>query len=160
MMSLFESNSSRKTGIILNYFSLVLLAFSIMASEYRWAGGWPIAGIILGLALFILTFVPIYGRSGLWKFVHMSLEKLDERETKIIHHSMQVAYTGFTVLALLYIFILTMKIQFFAGLTDPSGDFSFGSVIFASFIYLSHILPASIIAWSERNVLLTSKGTE
>ncbi len=40
MMSLFESHSSRKTGIILNYFSLVLLAFSIMAIEYRWAGSW------------------------------------------------------------------------------------------------------------------------
>ena len=113
-----------------------------------------IAGIIIGLVCFTFTFVQVYGRTGLWKFVHMSLKDLDEREAQVIHNSLRVAYAIFTVLALLYILVLTLKIQFFAGLTDPSGDFSFGNVVFAAFIYLSHILPASIIAWSERSVLL------
>lgn len=154
MMSWYTLHSYRKTGIVLNYLSLILLAFSIMVIEYGWAVGWPIAGIVVGLVLFILTFVQIYGRTGLWKFVHMSLTELDEREAQIIHHSLRISYTVFTVIALLYIMILTLGIQFFAGLTDPDGDFSVGSVVFAAFIYLSHILPASIIAWSERNVLL------
>lgn len=146
-------HSYRRTNVVLNYFSLILLALSIMAIEYGWAAGWPIAGLIVGLVLFTLTFIQVYGRTGLWKFVHMPLEQFDEREMEIIHHSLRVAYTFFTVIALLYILILTLGIQFFAGLTDPDGDFSLGSVVFAAFIYLSHILPASIIAWSKRNVL-------
>ncbi len=154
MMSRPLSLSYRRNAIVVNYLSLIILSFSIMASEYRWGGGWPIAGIIIGLVCFILTFVQIYGRTGLWKFVHMPLKQLDERETQLIYRTLQVAYTIFTVIAMLYIFVLTIKIQFFAGLTDPSGDFSFGNVIFAAFIYLSHILPASIIAWNERKVQL------
>jgi len=153
MMSWPAFQSNRRMGVVLNYFSLVLLALSIMAIEYRWVAGWPVAGLIIGLVLFVLTFVQVYGRTGLWKFVHMSLDQLDEREVQVIHHSLRVAYTFFTVLALLYILILTLGIQFFSGLTDPDGDFSLGSVMLAAFIYLSHILPASIIAWSERNVV-------
>ena len=154
MMSRTASRSYRKTGVVLNYLSLILLAVSIMAIEYRWGTVWPIAGIVIGLVCFTFTFVQLYGRTGLWKFVHMSLEDLDEREVQLIHNSLRIAYAIFTVAALLYILVLTLKIQFFAGLTDPSGDFSFGNVVFAAFIYLSHILPASIIAWSERNVLM------
>lgn len=153
MMSWPVFHSHRRMGVVLNYFSLILLALSIMAIEYGWAAGWPIAGLIVGLMLFTLTFFQVYGRTGLWKFVHMPLERLDEREVQVIHHSLRVAYTIFTVIALLYILVLTLGIQFFAGLTDPDGDFSLGSVVFAAFIYLSHILPASIIAWSERNVI-------
>ena len=145
-MSWPASHSHRKTGIVLNYLSLVLLAFSIMAIEYGWATGWPIAGIVIGLVLFTLTFVQIYGRTGLWKFVHMSLEELDEREAQIIHHS-------------LHYFVLLYLRPRIPGLAAPLSFTvevfaTYWLCVFAVFIYLSHILPASIIAWSERNVLL------
>jgi hypothetical protein len=153
-MNRTPSLARRRRAVVVNYLSLIILSVSIMASEYRWGTVWPFVGIFLSLAGFIVTFVQVYGRTGLWKFVHLPLKELDERETQLIYRTLQVAYTIFTVVALLYILALTLKIQFFAGLTDPSGDFSFGNVVFAVFIYLSHILPASIIAWNERQVLL------
>ncbi len=148
------SRTGRRTGVVLNYVSLALLAFSIMASEYGWGSGWPIAGIAVSLILFILTFMQVYGRTGLWRFVHLKLDQLDEREVQLIHRSLRLSYATFTVMALLYILILNLSFDFLSDLRDPEGDFTLGNVIFIVFIYLSHILPASILAWSERRVLL------
>jgi len=148
------SRTGRRTGVVLNYVSLALLAFSIMASEYGWGSGWPMAVLVLSLLLFAATFIQVYGRTGLWRFVHLTIEKLDEREVQLIHRSLRLSYATFTVLALLYILILNLGLDFLSDLRDPEGDFTFGNVIFVVFLYLSHILPASIIAWSERRVLL------
>jgi hypothetical protein len=148
------SRSGRRTGVVLNYFSLTLLALALMASEYGWGTGWPIVGIVAGLLLFILTFIQVYGRTGLWRFVHLKLERLDEREVQLIHRALRLSYAAFTVMALLYILILNLGFDFFSDLRDPEGDFTLGNVIFAVFIYLSHILPASVIAWNERSVLI------
>ena len=89
-MSWTLSLSYRRTAIVVNYLSLVILALSIMSIEYGWGAGWPIAGIIIGLVFFTLTFIQIYGRTGLWKFVHMSFKELDERGLKIIHRSLRI----------------------------------------------------------------------
>ena len=148
-----DSHTRRRTGIILNYLCLILMALSIMALEYRWGVALPAVGLGLGVVVFIVTFIPLYARTGLWKFVHLPFRNLDEREAQIILYSLRISYTIFSVLALLYIFLLTIGIQVVAGWTDPTGDFTFGNVLFAAFIYLSHILPASIIAWSERKVM-------
>ena len=39
-------------------------------------------------------------------------------------------------------------------LATVQGHFSFGFVMLMGLIYLSHILPASIIAWTEREILV------
>lgn len=95
-----------------------------------------IIAIIIFSASFALTFI----KTGLWRFIHKPLKKLDEREITLTSKSLRYAYGIFTVI------VLVLLLSF--AITDTPIDV----VIVASLILFAHILPASIIAWTEKEV--------
>ena len=97
--------------------------------------------IIAGIGSFILllsSIIPTYFTTRIWQFNHMPVSKLDERELQITSHALRYAYGIFTVIA-----VVTFYLYSLTGLQV--------SVILAGgMLYFSHILPASIIAWTGK----------
>lgn len=71
---------------------------------------------------------------------HASFKKLDEREMQVVFKATSISYSLFVIvtLVIIYIFIL-------------SGLGQIDAVLAVSLLYIAHILPASIIAWNEKN---------
>jgi len=71
---------------------------------------------------------------------HASYKKLDEREIQVVFKATSISYSLFAIaiLVIIYIFIL-------------SGLGQIDAVLAVSLLYFAHILPASIIAWNEKN---------
>ncbi|MBN2858479.1 MAG: hypothetical protein JXN63_08775, partial [Candidatus Delongbacteria bacterium] len=66
--------------------NLLSAALFIPAIEYMkdFEARWPLITVLTFLgAVFIIGFYFAFYMTGAWKFVHTSLEKLDERELKI-----------------------------------------------------------------------------
>ena len=85
---------------------------------------------------------------------HTPVRKLDEREIQVIYRSLQYAYGAYAIICLVYIFVLSLAIRFSLTPLTSQGHFSFGMVVLFGLIYLSHVLPASIIAWTESAVVV------
>lgn len=141
------SQSKRKMWVILNYFSLVLLIVMFYwADRSNLAPPVVIIGL-LALALLVLSFVIAYARTGLWRFVHTSAEKLDERQMQVTYESLRHSYGVFAVICLL-IFLLSELI-----VHEFGGGFKLAMMpVIVALIYVAHILPASVIAWTEREI--------
>ncbi|NOR88241.1 MAG: hypothetical protein GQ527_11580 [Bacteroidales bacterium] len=139
-MELQKSFKNRKIGVVLTYLSLLsaLLVFEY-AREDEWNIIFKIIEVI-SIILFVVSFIFTYVKTGLWRFTHQPLIELDEREVILISKSLRYAYTSFTILVLL----LLMSFA----LTNASIDM----VLVASLIIFAHLLPASIIAWTEKVV--------
>jgi len=95
-------------------------------------------GIIVFVLFIAISFYYAFGKSGLWRFTHLPVAKLDEREMQIIYISLRLAYSFFTIASILLIYIFLIA------------DLKVNAVLAAVLIYLAHILPASIVAWTER----------
>jgi len=141
------SKSGRRVIIILNYIAATLVVtFFYLGDRSDWAGHWLIAAII-ALAVVIVTFIPVYSRTGLWKFVHTGVDKLDEREALLTYESLRRSYRIFSVIILLFI-----QLSYFTGFGDRWVSDSTSQVVFWCIFYLAHTLPASVIAWTAREV--------
>ena len=126
----------KKRCIVVNYLSLIVsLMVFYFAMAYTWSLILVIA-IAVALVLFIMSFISGYVRSGLWKFVHQSERKLDEREMQLVLGSVKNAYSIFTILTLIVIYTFALIIQ------KP-----LDALIAAGLLYLAHTLPAAIIGW-------------
>lgn len=144
---------------MINYVSLGLVIVLFCVGEY---GSWntPLAaGTVASLICFLMSMTRLYLRTGLWKFVHTPMKKLDEREAMVIYESLRRSYALFSVLCLVYICILTITIRFSINIVTSAGDASFGIIMANALIYLAHILPASIIAWTEKNGIDEETGS-
>ena len=93
---------------------------------------------IIPFTLFLVSFIVTFIKTGLWGFIHKPLKKLDEREIAVTSKSLRYAYSIFTVVVL---FILLS-----IAITNLQVDV----VLVASLILFAHILPASVIAWTEK----------
>ncbi|RLD29426.1 MAG: hypothetical protein DRI75_03415 [Bacteroidetes bacterium] len=137
-MALKKSNNSRKVGVALTLFSL--LAMVIVFEYYKIDRG-HINFIIIEIIVFIVflvSFTKTFIKTGLWKFTHKPLKKLDEREIELTSKSLRYAYGIFTVLVLGLLLSLAVT------------NLSIDVVLVASLILFAHILPASVIAWTEK----------
>ena len=81
-----------------------------------------------------------YIKTELWNFIHKPLIKLDGRETALTSKSLRYAYGIFTVV------VLSVLLSF--ALMATTIDI----VVVASLILFAHLLPASVIAWTEKEV--------
>jgi hypothetical protein len=132
-----KSISKRRLGVVVTFFSL----FGIVSIfEYGISGQWndilKIIEIIL-IVIFIISFGFTFLKTGLWKFTHKPLEKLDEREIALISKSLRYAYVIFTI----FLLLLLLSFSIFG---KP-----LSIVLVASLIIFAHLLPASVIAWTE-----------
>jgi len=135
------SKAKRRIGVIANYASLIILLILFYSAEYL---GWNVIftiGIIAMFTVFLITYIKVQVKTGLWRLVHTKIEKLDEREIQVTHESLRYSYAIFSVICLAIMLIYSVA---------ESGSISV--LIVAGLIYLAHTLPSSVIAWTERKV--------
>jgi len=133
--------------VTLNYAALV----SLLAAFYTVERTSPTTPLIIWAAvsalLLVISFVIVYARTRLWRFVHTSPAKLDEREITVTYESLRHSYAVFTVICLAIVLLAELfKDDLLGGYEIPLMP------IFGALIYLAHILPASVIAWRERKI--------
>jgi len=134
------SFNNRKIGVLFTYLSLLTI---LMVFEYAREDGVSLFLKVIeaiSILIFIISFIITYVKTGLWRFTHKPIRELDEREIILLSKSLRYSYTSFTILVLLLLMSFT--------LTNASVDM----VLVVSLIIFAHLLPASIIAWTEENV--------
>ena len=130
----------RRIGVILTYLSLLIIDLVFEYCKiYQLTYVLGIIGII-AFVVFVTSFVTTYLKSGLWKFIHKPIKQLDEREIILTSNSLRYAYSIFTI------FVLVLLLVF--AITEIYVDI----VLVVSLILFAHILPASVIAWTEKNI--------
>ncbi|OQX96841.1 MAG: hypothetical protein B6I20_13920 [Bacteroidetes bacterium 4572_117] len=136
-----KSISKRRLGVVITFISLfsIVSIFEYGRIEHLLEQNiiLQITGII-SLIVFIVSLTLTFIKTGLWKFTHKSLNTLDEREIILTSKSLRYAYAIFTVFTLFLLLSLSI-------LGKP---LSIVSVV--SLIVFTHLLPASVIAWTER----------
>ena len=137
-MEMKKSIKNRRIGVIITLLSLcsIVIIFEYFKIEQR--DSVFIAIEIIPIIIFLVSFIVTFIKTGLWGFIHKPLKNLDEREIALTSKSLRHAYAIFTVVTL--IFLLSLSI------TNTQIDI----VQVASLILFAHILPASIIAWTEK----------
>ena len=132
-----------------------MFAVLFCIGEYK---GWNTPakiGIFTSLIVWLVSFIIIYVKTRLWRFVHTKVDKLDERELQLTHESLRYAYAIFSVICLSYILVSSLLAPRLAvNVLTPDDYPSFGLIMMWVLLYLAHILPASIIAWTEKEVIL------
>ena len=137
------SKTNRRLGVLVNYMALILavLIFEILKYDLGLPGwaGLSLIGVLL--IVLIVSFAYTFGITGLWRLTHKKTEKLDEREIQVVTNSVKISYSIFTILVILVIYLFAIL-----------GMGPFDVVIAATLLYLAHILPTSILAWTEKEV--------
>ncbi len=131
------SLTNRRIGVTLNYISLAAIVFLF---EFYKDSGFPVLAILAisgAILIWLISFILTYIRTQAWKQVHRSFKKLDEREAGQIYESLRIAYSIFTVIALAVLFAYSLT------------ELQVSIIIFASLLYLAHVLPASFIVWKK-----------
>ncbi|UCD63857.1 MAG: hypothetical protein JSW34_00065 [Candidatus Zixiibacteriota bacterium] len=141
------SQSKRKMWVIVNYVSLVLLVAMFYTADKTNLAALPAILGLVALVVFVISFITVYARTGLWKFVHTKAEKLDEREMLVTYESLRHSYAAFAIVCLLVFLISELIVQEFSG----GRKLALMPVIMA-LVYLAHVMPASVIAWTEKEV--------
>jgi predicted PurR-regulated permease PerM len=137
---------NRKIAVIVNYLSVLAIGLVIKVGE--WAGfniGVIITAAIIATVIAAVTFYLIYWRTQLWRLVHTRFGRLDEREVQLVYEALRYSYTIFIVACLIIIYINVIAEQGYFSALVPTG-----------LLYLSHALPASIVAWTEKEVLISN----
>ncbi len=139
--------ANRRVGVLINFVSLILLLFFIYIARINGMNATASIGIVVMIIAIFITFVMVFWKTGLWRLVHTKVDKLDERQVMVTHESLRHSYSIFSILCLLVILISEILRQFNLISHDiPLIPF------FAVLLYLAHILPASIIAWTEKKI--------
>jgi len=102
-------------GVIVTFLCLLSI---VLVFEYSMINGWT--------------------KTGLWKFTHKPIRKLDEREIAVVSKSLRYGYAIFSVVVLCFFLFLSL-----------TGN-KVSIVMAGSFILFAHLIPASIIAWTEK----------
>ena len=139
-MEMRKSIKKRRIGVIFTLLSLcsMVLIFEYCKIEQR--DSTIMAIEIIPIIIFIVSFIVTFIKTGLWGFTHKPLKKLDEREIALTSKSLRYAYAIFTVVTL--ILLLSLAITYT----------QIDVVLVVSLILFAHILPASYIAWTEKEI--------
>jgi len=144
-MQIRESRPRRRSWVFVNYCSLLLLLiFWNVLPRLDVGDLFRLLSLVLFIPLIAISFVIVEVRTGLWMLVHRKPDDLDERELQNVLVALRYAYGIFAVICLVVIFtqavVLPMEIVFVDVL------------LAASLLYFAHSLPASILAWTMREV--------
>lgn len=137
-MEFLKPKKRRRIAVLLTNLWLIGIVLSF---EYlRWIDNNTVARIIglVFLVAFIWGFIVTYIQPGLWNFIHKPVKYLDEREIALTGKTVRRAYNIFSVIVLSILFLFALS------------DLAFDVVMVVAFIIFAHLLPASIIAWTEK----------
>ncbi|MBU8893217.1 MAG: hypothetical protein KOO66_10590 [Bacteroidales bacterium] len=138
-MELKTSKSNRRIGVILNFICItsIVLLFELIKLKRN-----PTLLIyeLIPLVILVIGYIIYFGKTGLWKFTHKSLNDLDERELQLSNKSLRFSYIIFTIFTL-GLFLIYSVIEL-----------NINMVLVVSLLYLAHILPSYFISWTEESV--------
>lgn len=152
-MSKMMSLSARRSGVIVNYASAIFLAATFCLGEYTYWTGPLVLVALLALATVASSCYVTLIRTELWRLSHTRFDKLDEREAQVTHMSLRHSYTIFTGLCLTLIAFMVLSVRFSVFTLTWRGHYSFGLATLIFLQYLVQTLPASILAWTEKEVI-------
>ena len=135
-----KSNFKIKLGIVLSFLSLISI---VLIFEYCQVHGWTNVFKVVEFTLIALLSISIYLsfiKTGLWQFTHKTLTKLDERELTVINRSLRYGYAIFSVFVLSLLLLIALL------------NLEINIVIAISMILFAHLIPASIIGYSEKHI--------
>jgi hypothetical protein len=124
------------TALFLTVFVFELIRFETGIGNLL---GFTMMGLFM--IIVILSFIYVFGSTGIWKMGHQTMKNLDERQIQVVLNATRISYSIFVILVLIIIYG-------FALIEKGPIDVVFA----ASLLYLAHILPASILAWTERDI--------
>jgi len=154
-MSGAPSTRARRSGVVVNYASVLLVAAIFCVGEY---GQWTAALIAAEVAALVILGVSLHVtliRTGFWSLTHTDVGKLDEREIQVTHTALRYSYAALSTLSLVMFWLVTISVRFSLLSLTHRGHFSLGLIAVLCLTYLIETLPASILAWSETN---TARG--
>ncbi len=143
-MDIKTSKTARRIGVATNYGALAIFLIFYYTGYHTGGGGVEATGAWLFLAVALASFFVVHVKTGLWRFSHSSIDKLDERQVMVTHDALRLSYAVFTVTCL--------GIMLFNATTGYRGNYMFDAVLPFCFLYFAHTLPASVIAWKEAEV--------
>ena len=135
-----KERALRKTGVITTTLSLIAIVIIFEYGKVNLQRNYFLVLEILAILAFLISFFLTYAKTGLWKFTHKPLKELDEREIALTSKSLRFAYGIFSVTVL--VLLLSLAII----------ETQIDIVLVVSLILFAHIIPASVIAWTEKNV--------
>ncbi len=130
---------NRRIGVVLTLISLCAMVGIFECCKINRKMNIFITTEIIAFIIFLISFSLTYLKTGLWRFTHKPLKTLDERELALTSKSLRYAYVIFTVIVL----VLLLSLAIFSAKIDI--------VLVVSLILLAHLLPASVIAWTEKD---------
>ena len=140
-MKLKHPKQIRRIGIIINFKSLVGLVILFELMKMGILSQKSIIFELIPFAILIISYIVYFGRTGLWKFTHKSVAKLDEREVQLSNRSLRFSYSVFTILSLSLFLIYNLL------------GIGINVVLIVSLIYIAHILPSYFISWTEKPII-------
>ena len=138
-----NSRKQNRVWISLNYLSLIagLLLFYIVKSFH-----WPLSFLLFEIGIFTFFLISLFKafiKTGFWKMVHTSSKNLDEREAHVVLNALRYAYSIFTITCLIIIYAFAIA------------EYQPIDVLLAGgLLYLAHTLPAAIVGWNEKKILV------
>ena len=135
-----KTKHNRRLSLLINYVSMIIILVLFYIVRMGILKTIFIAFEVIPLFAVILSFRHAFVKTRIWKMTHASFKKLDEREVQVVFKATSISYSLFAIaiLVIIYIFIL-------------SGLGQIDAVLAVCLLYIAHILPASIIAWNEKN---------
>lgn len=132
-----EKKSSLRIGIIIN---LAALFYLIFTWSYKWDDRsqlWLLVSGGVALVILLFTYFTNFGLTGLWRYTHLRVKDLDERELVENNRALRFAYSifGITVLLLLGYFAVSEIV--------PS------IIPVVAMLYFAHILPGVYLGWTK-----------
>jgi len=142
-MDLRISINRRRIGVTINIIALFLLVLVFELIKFE-VGISKVLGIsLIGFVLIVLiaSFIYVFVYTGAWNMSHQKTGKLDERQIQVVLNAIRYSYSIFIIFTLIIIYG-------FALLEKGPVDV----VIAAALLYMAHILPASVLAWTEKEL--------
>ena len=134
------SKQSRRVWIMFNYISVALIVLFFYIGKTNKPIVFFIGG---GISLLIAgaTFYKVFIKTQLWKIVHLSKSKLDERQMQIVLNALRYSYSAFVIITLLLIYGFAIV-----------GKEPVNVLVAGCLLYLAHTFPAAFIGWTEEFV--------
>ncbi len=138
-----ESRKLNRVWITINYLSLIVGMLLFYTVKFR---HWPLSFLFFEIGIFTIFLISLFKafiKTGFWKMVHTSPKNLDEREMQVVLNALRYAYSIFTIICLIIIYVFAIA------------EYQPIDVLLAGgLLYLAHTLPAAIVGWNEKKILI------
>ena len=143
---------SRRKGILIMYISTIVFFTLFLIGEYSYWNGLLISGTLIFLVNAIASFYLSIVKPGIWRLYRAKSHKLDEREKGVVLDSVRLSYNIFGVISILLILCTVISVRYNILTLTHRGHFSLGLALVMFLDFLIAVLPASLIAWTEKIV--------